>query len=68
MAVQWTVSFDKDALDAEGLEVLGGYEHEVYKGARIDMEEGEFFNFREDMAPRGLPLPTDGGDSWGKHR
>lgn len=33
---------------------------------RYDVEESEFFQFKERMDELGISLPTDGGDSWAK--
>jgi hypothetical protein len=70
MAVQWTVSMDRAELSSRALEILKGYESVDFKKAgqdRIDMSEEEFFSFAEECASKGVELPTDGSDSWGKH-
>ena len=70
MSVQWTVSFKKDELEEAGLHILVSYEHVEFKrngAVEIDMEEGDFFNFAEELASVGEKLSTDGSDSWGKH-
>jgi hypothetical protein len=70
MAVQWTVSFNRGEVSPEVLEVLKGHEHVRFTKAgqdRIDMSEESFFQFAEECDSKGLELPTDGSDSWGKH-
>lgn len=66
---QWTVSFEKAALDERGAQVLEGYEYqEVERRGRVevDLEEGEFFSFAEELESIGIQPPVDGSGSWGK--
>ena len=64
--VQHTVSFDISAISEEAFAVLRQFEF-VAVGDRIDMEEGEFFNFKEEVEAYGLTLPVDGSNPWEKH-
>ena len=63
----YVISFEKADIDERTFLILkdSGLEFETV-GNRIDMEESDFFNFEELCSARGITLPVDGGNSWGK--
>ena len=62
----WTVSFEKSDLTDETREVLNDFEFEEYGPTRIDMDEDEFFSYKDALENKGLTAPVDGTNSWAK--
>lgn len=62
----WTVSFEKSDLTDETREVLNDFEFEEYGPTRIDMDESEFFSYKDALENKGLTAPADGLNSWAK--